>query len=115
MEIVEMIAMVCHEANRAYCKAIGDDSQPAWDDAPEWQKESAIKGVSFRYSNPTATPENMHESWLEEKRNTGWKYGAVKNPEMKEHPCFIPYSDLPADQKIKDRLFSSVFDALMHG
>lgn len=29
------IAQVCHEVNRAYCQALGDDSQPAWDDAPD--------------------------------------------------------------------------------
>lgn len=35
--IVEQIARMAHEANRAYCQALGDDSQPAWEDAPEWQ------------------------------------------------------------------------------
>jgi len=43
----ETIAVVCHEANRAYCSRIGDDSQPPWCDAPEWQKMSAITGVTF--------------------------------------------------------------------
>ena len=37
-EIVQ-IAMVAHETNRAYCESIGDNSQPKWEDAPEWQKE----------------------------------------------------------------------------
>ena len=27
------IARVCHEVNRAYCQAIGDNSQPTWEDA----------------------------------------------------------------------------------
>ena len=29
-----MIAMICHEANRAYCAANGDESQPSWNEAP---------------------------------------------------------------------------------
>ena len=32
-------------ANRAYCQMIGDNSQSTWEDAPEWQKQSARKGV----------------------------------------------------------------------
>jgi len=27
---VEAIAKVCHEVNRWYCKALGDESQPEW-------------------------------------------------------------------------------------
>jgi hypothetical protein len=40
-EAIDQVARVCHEANRAYCQTLGDNSQPAWDDAPEWQKDSA--------------------------------------------------------------------------
>ena len=42
----EYIAKVCHEVNRAYCMSQGDGSQPRWEDAPDWQKQSAISGVT---------------------------------------------------------------------
>lgn len=103
--VIEDVAEACHEINRAYCQAIGDDSQPSWDDAPEWQKSSAINGVKFHLANPDASPSASHESWLAQKTAEGWKYGAVKNPDLKEHPCFVPYSDLPKEQKAKDYLF----------
>lgn len=106
------IARVCHEANRAYCESIGDDSQPSWNDAPDWQKSSAIKGVLFRIENPGATDESMHKSWWEQKIQDGWKYGPAKNPETKEHPCMVPYSELPSEQRKKDALFSGIVDAL---
>ena len=109
---VEQIAKVAHEINRAYCQSVGDDSQPTWEDAPEWQKSSAIKGVEFHISNPDATPENSHESWLKQKTEEGWKYGPVKNPETKEHPCFVSYSKLPTEQKAKDYLFRQVVHSL---
>lgn len=99
------IAKMAHEINRAYCLAIGDTSQTTWEDAPDWQKDSAVKGVIFHLENPNATPENSHESWLKEKEADGWKYGPVKNPETKEHPCFVPYAELPVEQKAKDYLF----------
>jgi len=109
---IEQIAVVAHEVNRAYCQALGDTSQPAWEDAPDWQKSSAINGVNFHIAFPTSTPETSHNEWLKEKLETGWKYGPEKNPEAKEHPCCLPYEKLPVEQRVKDFLFSSVVSAI---
>lgn len=106
------IARVCHEVNRGYCAAIGDNTQRAWADSPVWQRDSAIKGVEFLLANPTAPPSASHESWLEEKRATGWKFGPVKDPDAKEHPCFVPYEQLPVEQRAKDYIFGAVVRAL---
>jgi len=107
---IEDVARITHEANRALCQTLGDQSQPQWDDAPAWQRDSAIKGVTFRLDNPHATPEMMHESWLEQKRAEGWVYGRVKDPDAKMHPCFRPYEELPITQKIKDHLFGGIVE-----
>lgn len=109
---IEQIARVCHETNRAYCQTIGDDSQVSWDDAPQWQKDSACNGVIFCLANPDAPPSHNHESWLAEKIATGWKYGPVKDADKKEHPCMVGYDDLPAEQKVKDSLFKMVVAAM---
>lgn len=108
----EQVAQVAHEVNKAYCESIGDFSQPSWEDAPDWQKSSAINGVNMHLENPNATPEDSHASWLNRKEEEGWKYGPVKNPETKEHPCFVPYDQLPASQKSKDYLFRQVIHSL---
>lgn len=102
------IAEVCHEVNVAYCRAIGDNSQPSWKDAPEWQRKSAVEGVRFVLTHPEAGPDASHNSWLAEKERDGWKYGPTKNPEKKEHPCFVPYDQLPTEQKAKDYIFGAV-------
>lgn len=107
---VEAIASVCHEANRAWCEANGDHSQPPWDDAPDWQRSSATKGVLGALDGNT--PEQSHEGWLAEKERTGWRYGEVKDPEAKTHPCFVPYDELPPTQRVKDHLFVAVVRAL---
>jgi hypothetical protein len=108
----QQIAKVCHEANRAYCESIGDYSQPIWEEAPAWQEESAIAGVQFHLDNPDAQPEDSHNSWLRQKTADGWKYGEVKDAEKKEHPCFVPYNELPEAQQKKDKLFIAVVHAL---
>lgn len=108
----EHIARVCHEANRAYCATLGDLSQPAWRHAPDWQRESAIAGVEFLLANPNATPADNHESWLAVKRADGWKWGPIKDPVTKEHPCFVAYDRLPVAQRRKDTLFLAIVRAL---
>lgn len=109
---VEDIAVICHEANKAYCERIGDFSQSSWEDAESWQRKSAKRGVVMHLDNPEALPEDSHNSWLKEKREDGWKYGPIKNAEKKEHPCFVEYDKLPEDQQIKDYIFSSIVKTL---
>lgn len=109
--IVTLIAMAAHEANRAYCVALGDLTQLLWDDAPAWQKDSAIAGVNMHLANPDATPEDSHASWLADKVAAGWVYGPVKDAEKKEHPCCVPYAELPEAQKAKDYIFRGVVHA----
>lgn len=112
---IEQIARVAHETNRAYCESIGDLSQPRWNDAPDWQRASALSGVEFHLAahakGETPAPSASHDSWLAEKRAAGWKYGPVKDADKKEHPCVVSYDELPLEQRLKDYLFGSVVAA----
>ncbi|PLR84654.1 hypothetical protein CVD25_01065 [Bacillus canaveralius] len=110
MNDVAAIAKICHEVNRAYCLSLGDESQPKWEDAPQWQRDSAINGVEFHLNNET-TPEQSHENWMKDKVADGWVYGEVKDPEKKTHPCMVPYAQLPLEQRTKDYLFKAVVDS----
>lgn len=109
---IDSIARVAHEANRAYCQSIGDFSQPIWAEAPDWQRTSAINGVKFHLDNPLANPIDSHDNWSREKVVDGWIYGPVKDPAKKEHPCLVPYHELPVAQRRKDALFIAVVRAL---
>jgi hypothetical protein len=109
---IKAIAAVCHEANRALCAGLGDFSQQPWPMAPEWQAQSAVTGVEFNLANPDAPASASHDSWLAEKERDGWKYGAVKDAEKKEHPCYVPYEELPKEQQAKDHLFKAIVAAL---
>ncbi len=108
----EQIARVCHEANRAYCETLNDMSQKPWDQAEQWQRDSAIHGVDYKLGNPKAPESAQHDAWLADKRKDGWKYGPVKDATKKEHPCFVPYADLPKEQQAKDALFQGIVNAL---
>lgn len=111
----EIIARICHEVNRQWCAFNGDHSQPAWEDAPEWARTSAINGVAFHRANPDAGDAASHNSWMAEKLADGWQFGLVKDPSIKRHPCIVPFEELPRDQQFKDRLFRTVVHASIDG
>jgi hypothetical protein len=105
---LEIIAMAAHEANRAYCLSIGDTSQVHWEEAPEWQRESVRQGVFGILEGKLKSAEQGHESWLALKRLQGWSYGEAKDVEKKTHPAFVPWSDLPLEQRAKGVLCQGV-------
>jgi hypothetical protein len=108
----EQIAEVCHENNRAYCHALGDYSLAPWSLTPANIKQSAVDGVTFHLANPDSSPEQSHNNWLKFKVADGWKYAPVKDADKKEHPCMVPYGQLPLEQRVKDFLFAAVVDTL---
>ena len=101
--LTEDIAKICHEANSAYCVALGDPILP-WDAV----KDSVIDGVNNFLNHPEITPEQSHDNWLIGKLLDGWIYGEVKDLSLKTHPCLVEYSKLPEAQKVKDQLFLSI-------
>ena len=108
MLTVPQIAQVAHQVNMAYCASQGDNSQKTWEEAPEWQRTSAINQVRFHLDNPDAALSHTHDSWMKEKVESGWVYGPQKDENKKTHPCIVPYEDLPIEQKAKYCLFSAV-------
>lgn len=105
------IARVCHEANRALQVELGEDNvSPHWEEAPAWQRESAIEGVAKAIAG--ASPIELHESWCDAKLRDGWRYSPVKSEDARTHPCLVDYAELPAEQQLKDDLFSVIVGAL---
>lgn len=107
------VAQIAHEVNRVWCEYLGDNSQPRWENAPEWQKKSAIDGVMFHATNPEAGDDASHNNWMESKKADGWVYGKIKDPQASPptHPCLVPFEDLPLDQQFKDKLFRAICTA----
>ena len=50
-----------------------------------------------------AMAKNVHEVWAEGRLSAGWKYGPVRDEAKKEHPCLVPYEELPEEEKDYDR------------
>lgn len=103
-------ARAAHEVNRAFCQHQDDYSQAPWSEAEEWQRQSVIAGVrAILIEN--INPAESHARWLARKREEGWVYGTLKDPEAKRHPCLVDYHMLPPEQRVKDALFGLVVRA----
>lgn len=113
MLAIESAARLAHEANRDYCRALGDDSQLSWEESPVWQRMSCRAGVGMIFDNPETSPAQSHAGWLAMKVAEGWVYGETKDPVAKTHPCCVPYEQLPASQRVKDSLFGAVVRAVL--
>ena len=110
---IDAVAIVCHEANRAFSAAFLDerDHKP-WADTPEELRDSSRHGVRLFLDNPLITPRGMHEAWMLDKAAAGWELGSVKDAEAKTHPCMVPYDALPEGQRVKDELFCAIVRGL---
>ena len=46
---------------------------------------------------------NVHEVWAQNRMEQGWTYGEERNDTLKQHPCLVPYEELPEVEKAYDR------------
>lgn len=46
---------------------------------------------------------NVHEVWAQSRIEQGWIYGEQRSDALKQHPCLVPYDQLPEVEKAYDR------------
>lgn len=47
--------------------------------------------------------QHNHDVWARQRLADGWRAGPVRNDDRKEHPCLVPYDELPESEKAYDR------------
>jgi ryanodine receptor 2 len=48
--------------------------------------------------------ENTHDHWARQRLADGWTHGPKRDDPSKQHPCLVPYADLPESEKQYDRI-----------
>ena len=124
-QAIELAAQAAHETNRVWClTAFADRADPLklvsshWEDLPDWHQNSLKSGVKIAIEKSVAgepTPEEMHESWMAYKLQDGWTFGPEPDSLLKQHPCLVPYEDLPSRERIKDTLFLKTVRLILLG
>ena len=46
---------------------------------------------------------NVHEVWASGRISDGWVWGPCRDDSRKEHPCLVPYDELPDSEREYDR------------
>jgi hypothetical protein len=46
---------------------------------------------------------NAHDVWARQRLADGWRFGGIRDDTRKEHPCLVPYEELPDAEKQYDR------------
>ena len=105
-ELQSRLVLAIHEANKEIQQQTGEFIP----ELNEHLTKSILDGVYFVLDNPNCTPEQQHNNWCYFKHADGWKYGPNKDFERKEHPCLVPYSELPEIQQRKDAVFRQTLD-----
>lgn len=109
---VYSIARRCHDANRAFCLAVGETAPPPWPLAGVETHSSLQAAVRYALEHPELTPEGNHARWCERRTADGWVNGPVRDEHLKQHPCLVPYEELPRARQAQDRLFLAIVRAL---
>jgi hypothetical protein len=110
---IDEIAEICHVANIAYCRTIGENSHQAWDAMSDEHKDAVIAGVNLVYTTPDVPLDVLHANWIERKRKDGWTVGLVKSRERKQDSNLVPWDRLPAEQRLKYVIFKNTIKSIM--
>jgi len=107
--IVEMVALI-HQCWISF--QFGAD-QPF--NAVSTLKQVMANGNGIRHflDNPEMTAEQIHEDWRRFKEKDGWQYGPIRDEQKKEHPCMVPYNELPEQERKKDELMSMSWERIL--
>lgn len=108
---VEDAARICHSAIMAISSCIGEPCI-GYDSLGESVRAGIRETIHLVLRDPRTTAEMLHVKWMTDRISEGWQYGPSKSYTSMQHPCLVPYSELPLIQKVKDSIFISVVESL---
>lgn len=110
-EQAEAVARTVLRVVNTYKRAIGVAETPVPDEGSASERlNGVIDGVFHAWDNPTETPEQNHQQWIDSMTSRGWILGALDETN-KTHPALVPYAELPPAYLLNDALFINVVQA----
>jgi hypothetical protein len=103
----KQIAEIINSVTSRIPRPDGSFPPDLWCDLSSEQKQRAMDAVVKIYSEPTKTPEELHNLWMKPLLEDGWSAGDF-SLQNKKHPCIVPFHDLPASEILKDEIWSSM-------
>lgn len=104
--MMERAAFV-YDAARLAAIASGAPIVPVpWVEREQDFREQFVKVIE-RQCGPqrSASPEELHGSWMQAYLANGWTFGEVYDREQRTHPDLVPYAQLGILERDKDAVF----------
>lgn len=105
--LTERRAVFVYEGARLQALAVDAPIVPEdWD-----YREAAFKRQFLRViemmcgPDRKSSPEELHDDWVREYEEMGWRYGPVRDREAKTHPDMVPFAELEQREQDKDAVF----------
>jgi hypothetical protein len=112
LENKAQIARVCHEAVRAYARAMGDFSYDPWDLAAKWRHAVTLNAVTYAIVHDHPGPEAVHGNWVRFMEEQGWSFGVARDDGRKKHYLMRAYEVLPTHHQAKFHIFCAIVHAM---
>ena len=103
----ERRAEFVYEAGRLQAIAVDAPVVPAhWADREDAFRVQFLEVIERQCGpNRSASPEELHGSWMQRYLTMGWVYGEAYDRETKTHPDLVPFAQLEKREQDKDAVF----------
>jgi hypothetical protein len=113
VEALEDIAEVAYSAVSTLLKQQDGVVRKPWKDMTREYKKKIMSAVQYAANNMMYTPEELHNHWLAQKINKGWRYSPVEDRRWSLSPQIQAYSQLESKLRKQDLLFHNVVRSLI--
>ena len=107
MTLTERRAKFVYDAARLAAEAAQASIIPEpWDDREDAFKAQFLDVIERQCGEfRSASPEELHGSWVQAYVEMGWTYGTERDTVAKTHPDMVPYAQLGQLEQDKDAVF----------
>ena len=117
-EVMDRLIAACNSATWFLARVTGDQIalSPDMADAPSWAEESIRESLGVVMDGGDIR--DIWRKWSQSKKNKGWVYGEVKDPDANPptHPCLVDdYEDLSPHERFKDQVFAGLLQLAQQG
>lgn len=109
--VLASLARTAYAAIRQLIIETGEDF-PEWGQCDDNEQQFFLQLVREYLEDPTRTPEQMHEAWLDRRRLEDWHYAPVVDLGNRRHPSMVPFSKMPARDQHETRLTAAIITSL---
>lgn len=107
--IIEGIAKTCHQANKAFCESMGDNSFTDWEDSEDWVKALTIFQVRNIIANPLEPHYGSHDAYVDKVPEITWE-----NAPEGFNKKLSRYEEWSIEDKTKSKMFKAIVEAILH-